>query len=192
MTDADILVHSGDLSLGGTPEECIAAVGWLNAQKHKHVILIAGNHDFAFERKYPIDLGRIHYLENTGIELDGIVFYGSPVQPWFCDWAFNVHRGAAIKQYWDKIPLDTDILVTHGPPWGKLDQSMPDRSDHLGCEELEKRVREVNPSIHVFGHIHGSYGVNDTKHTKFINASVVNEAYQLVNQPIVIDYDDKT
>lgn len=192
LPEADVLVHAGDLSIDGSLEECIAAVGWLNAQPHKHVVMIAGNHDFAFEKpnkKALIDLGRIHYLENSEVEIEGVRFWGSPVTPWFYDWAFNVHRGEPIKKFWDKIPDHTDVLITHGPPYSVLDQSRPNRSDHLGCEGLLAMVTALKPSIHVFGHIHGSSGVaeRDWAWTKFINASVVDEAYQVVNQPYVTE-----
>jgi Icc-related predicted phosphoesterase len=152
--------------------------------------MIAGNHDFSFEKqiiKDSFDYGRVIYLEDSGTEIEGLKIYGSPVQPWFCDWAFNVHRGAAIKKYWDKIPEGLDILITHGPPNIILDQSILGRSDHLGCEDLLANLAITKPKIHVFGHIHGSYGRWDSANTKYINASVVNEAYQVVNEPQVIE-----
>jgi Icc-related predicted phosphoesterase len=190
LPDGDILVHAGDLTMMGHRGDLQRSINWLNVQPHKHVVFVAGNHDFGFERDYvkkELNLGRAVYLENNWTAIDGLSFWGSPVQPWFMDWAFNVHRGAPIKKYWDMIPNSVDVLVTHGPPYGILDQSRRDRSDHLGCEELAKRIEVINPILHVFGHIHGSAGIELRGKTKFINASVVNEDYNVVNEPIVVD-----
>ena len=190
---ADILIHTGDLTMSGDVASCRKALQWLNAQPHEYIIVIAGNHDFAFESEHKnvllLGLDRLTYLENSGTEVKGLKIWGSPVQPWFHDWAFNIQRGEPIKKYWNEIPEGLDVLITHGPPWGKLDQVIPDRTDHLGCEELEKRVHEVKPKIHAFGHIHGGYGTMQGKHTKFVNSSLLNEAYQFVNEPIVIEYE---
>jgi Icc-related predicted phosphoesterase len=125
------------------------------------------------------------YLENSGVELEGLKFWGSPVQPEFNSWAFNVKRGAAIRRYWDKIPMDTDVIVTHGPPFGILDQS---RSRHLGCEEFAKTVNKIVPRLNVFGHIHGGRGYFLGKNgTQFVNASVLNDLYMLVYEAQIID-----
>jgi len=189
MPYADILIHAGDLTMSGTVEECRHALRWLNSQPYEHIVMVAGNHDFAFEhpdRKKLIleGMNRIHYLENEGTTISGLKIWGSPVTPWFCDWAFNVNRGSAIKKIWDTIPENTDVLITHGPPMGILDQSVSGKTDHLGCEELAERIETVVlPKIHVFGHIHGGYGSKGRYH----NASVVNEAYQVSNSPIVVE-----
>jgi Icc-related predicted phosphoesterase len=129
-------------------------------------------------------------LENSSVNIDGKTFWGSPVQPEFCNWAFNVPRGPEIKKYWDGIPDSglVDVLVTHGPPMGILDQAAPHRgSDNLGCEDLMKQVEISKPLVHVFGHIHGGAGQQDYRGTRFVNASVVNEAYRVVNPPRVLD-----
>jgi Icc-related predicted phosphoesterase len=182
----------------GTRSEVEQAVLWLNKQPCEHIVVVSGNHDFALEAKKPdwwstFDWGRVQYLENSSTMIDGRLFYGSPVTPWFFDWAFNVHRGPAIAVYWDRIPNDTDILVTHGPPFGYLDQSHPGgddsmvATDHLGCDDLLERIAELDISLHVFGHIHGGYGINtDNANTTFVNASQVNEAYKVVNKPIEV------
>ena len=186
----DVLCHAGDMGLRGNPQEIQPCLDWLNDQPHKHVVAIAGNHDWAFQ-KWPqqLKLGRIDYLENSSVNIDGKNFYGSPVQPEFMDWAFNVARGKAIKEYWDMIPDAGlgDVLLTHGPPMGILDQSSPGKSDHLGCEDLANQVFRSKPLVHVFGHIHGGYGSRENSRIKFFNASQVNEAYKIVNKPWVVD-----
>lgn len=190
VPDGDVLCHAGDMGLRGTPAEIQPCLDWLNAQPHKHVVAIAGNHDFAFE-KWPqqLKLGRINYLENSSVNIDGKNFYGSPVTPWFLDWAFNVQRGKAIKEYWNMIPDAglVDVLLTHGPPIGILDQSLPGRSENLGCEELAKQVKISKPLVHAFGHIHGSYGKRTYRDIQFFNCSQVDETYQVVNKPWVVD-----
>ena len=102
----------------------------------------------------------------------GLKFWGSPVQPEFNNWAFNVARGAAIRRCWQMIPEGTDVLVTDGPPFGVLDQSHPSTA-HLGCEELAKAVEQIRPQLIVFGHIHGGHGRMNANGTRFVNASVV-------------------
>lgn len=187
IPDGDVFVHAGDLTMIGDVESTQKAIDWLDGQPHEHVVFIAGNHDYAFERGSRLDLKRLAYLENSSVTIHGVKFYGSPVQPWFMSWAFNVHRGKPIKQFWDKIPEDTDVLITHGPPWGVLDQSIPGKTDHLGCEELAKRMDAIKPKVHVWGHIHGSHGKVSLGDCSSYNASVVNEAYKVVNEPFVVE-----
>jgi Icc-related predicted phosphoesterase len=164
---------------------------WLGSLPHKHKVVVAGNHDILFETQHGSRalLTNATYLENSGAVIEGLKFWGSPVQPEFNDWAFNVKRGQDIKKYWDMIPDDTDVLITHGPPWGLLDQIRPGREvEHLGCGELLKAVRRIKPKLHVFGHIHGGYGTFKEGPTQFVNASLLNEAYKPVNAPIVVDF----
>ena len=190
VPDGDILIHAGDfMAFGDTPKEIVDFNQWLDKQPHRYKVVIAGNHDLMFERHPRAArelLSNAIYLENSGTELDGLKIWGSPVQPEFNNWAFNVARGAAIRRFWKMIPEDTDVLMTHGPPFGVLDKSHPSTA-HLGCEQLAKIVEQINPRLHVFGHIHGSYGQSTANGTRFVNASVVNEAYRLVHEPQVIE-----
>ena len=157
---------------------------------YKHTLLIAGNHDWCFEyckEAATHSLKHITYLQDEGIEIDGVKFYGSPHQPWFYDWAFNLPRkGAKLEYYWGLIPEDTDVLITHGPPYGILDHPFG-RQDSVGCELLLERVKKVCPRVHCFGHIHGSYGRQQIDETLFINASLCNEIYKPVNPPQIVD-----
>ena len=98
-------------------------------------------------------------------------------------------RGEELKERWDLIPNDIDILVTHGPPYGYLDTVRWDgHTKHVGCEELLDRVLKLKPKLHVFGHIHGAAGEDSFEGTHFVNASSCDERYKPINPPIVIDW----
>ncbi len=101
--------------------------------------------------------------------IDGVRFYGSPWQPWFYDWAFNLERGPEIRAKWDLIPEGIDVLITHGPPYGIGD--LIARSDNAGCQDLLEVVEKIKPKVHVFGHIHEDYGITSNGVTTYINAS---------------------
>jgi len=201
LPTGDVLILGGDLlpNRFGDPE--LDAIFQMDSLRDldsfcgrldfKHVLLIAGNHDWVFERKRQVRrlLKNITYLEDSGIEIDGVKFWGSPHQPWFFDWAFNLPRnGPELERAWSLIPDDTDVLITHGPPHGILDQPFGS-GEHAGCELLLKRVKEIRPRVHIFGHIHGSYGRQRVGETLFLNACLCNEAYEPVNPPHVIDVD---
>lgn len=192
VPDGDILIHAGDLTMAGTVNSVDRAGVWLRSLPHKHKIVIAGNHDWLFEKNKNLAKwllqSDIIYLENEGVEVEGIKLWGSPITPWFFDWAFNVNRGSDIKKYWDMIPEGLDVLITHGPPQDILDQANPKmNTEHCGCEDLLMAVKKKKPKIHVFGHIHGGYGFQNRGDTVFYNASIVDEAYQPVNDPWCVD-----
>lgn len=189
VPEGDILIHAGDVSSRGYEHEIKSFLNWFSNQPHKYKIFIAGNHDFFFERESDIVIKNIIpdnviYLNDSGIEIKGINFWGSPIQPEFYNWAFNRARGEDIKKHWDLIPKDTDILITHGPPEGVLDKTI--RGESVGCSDLLHAVNIINPKIHVFGHIHEDYGIIKNNETTFINASVLNERYSYTNKPIII------
>jgi len=190
VPDGDVLIHAGDLTYRGSYYPTLEAVSWMKKQPHKHKLFIAGNHDYYFEKNPEESIRQligegIHYLETSSVTIDGVKFWGCPYTPRFFDWAFNADRGPYIKtHYWDHIPDDTDVLITHGPPRGYLDQAAPHKkSEHLGCDDLLDAVLRVKPKVHVFGHIHGGYGYARFQETQFYNASIVDEAYKPVNKP---------
>lgn len=197
LPGGDVLIHAGDATGQGLSLELERFLAWFAAQPHQHKILVAGNHDWLFQR-HPDMAAQllaahpgITYLQDAGVEIEGVKFWGSPWQPWFCDWAFNLPRkGPALREVWNKIPLDTEVLITHGPPRGVLDQVHG--GSHLGCEELKIRLAVVRPRIHVFGHIHDSYGVARSKVTSYVNACNCDEEYRTTHQPIVLDLRPKT
>ncbi len=190
-TDADLLIHAGDVSGRGQVNEVHDFLNWFSAIPIPHKIFIAGNHDFLMEKEPSLFKemipDNIIYLENDSVTIEGIKIWGSPVTPWFFNWAFNVNRGADIMKYWNQIPEDTDILVTHGPPYNMLDKVISD-GKLVGCEALAERLEKLQVKIHVFGHIHEAYGMREKAGTTYINASVLNASYQMVNAPVVLDW----
>lgn len=194
--DIDLLIHAGDMSMMGTETEIEQFLKWYSSIRAKYKVLIAGNHDFLFEKqrmiakdllaKYP----DIIYLETEEVVIEGIKIYGEPRQPWFHSWAFNVERGEAIKRYWDAIPEDVNILVTHGPPKGILDMTMS--GENVGCEDLLYRLPYLEQlKLVVFGHIHEHAGCELINGVYYVNASALNVRYQLQNRPqaFIIDKD---
>ena len=181
LPEGDILVHAGDFMNSGFDLEVIASFNrWLRVQPFKQRIVCAGNHDRSFECMPEIARGLLAdavYFENDGITIDGVSFWGSPHTPEFLNWAFMYPRGGAAKRYWDQIPNGLDVLITHGPPRGILDQATPG-GEHLGCEELFKAVEGKKPKAHIFGHIHGGAGTFENGTTRFVNAAYLNERYK--------------
>ena len=120
-------------------------------------------------------------MENSAIEIEGIKFYGSPVSPWFYNWAFNVHRGAEIKKYWEQIPSDTNFLITHGPAHNILDtvNNFYNNSQNVGCADLKNQLFKLKDlKIFQFGHIHEARGYELFNDIHCFNASCLNEAYE--------------
>ncbi|HET9100265.1 MAG TPA: metallophosphatase domain-containing protein [Acidobacteriaceae bacterium] len=181
LPDGDVLVHAGDfMNAGSDPEEISSFNRWLGEQPFKNRIVCSGNHDRYFQN-HPMEaralLTNAIYLENAGVTIDDVFFWGSPYTPAFMNWAFMYRRGPEATRQWDKIPDNLDVLITHGPPFGILDQVSPG-SAHLGCEELLEAVEEKKPKVHIFGHIHGSAGTFENDHTRFVNAAYLNERYR--------------
>ena len=200
LPGGDLLIHSGDLSNRGSFNDLEDFLLWFGKQDYKHKIFIAGNHDFCFQdsparckqilKEHEEYNGNIIYLEDSGCTIEGLKIWGSPWQPEFYSWAFNLPRGKKLAEKWSLIPEDTDILITHGPPYGFLDEvryNNNSRDKHQGCQDLMDRVAIIKPKIHCFGHIHEQYGFCDYNGTKFINASSVNFSYYITNQPITIE-----
>jgi Icc-related predicted phosphoesterase len=192
VPDGDILIHAGDATTVGNFEQIAAFSRWFANLPHKHKVFIAGNHDWLFETdnnfaRSLLDKSII-YLQDSFIEIEGLKIYGSPWQPRFYDWAFNLNRGAELAEKWKLIPKDTDILITHGPPFGILDE-VPRKFfvENTGCEELRKVVEIIKPKLHIFGHIHCGYGQTEQFGVKFINASNCDEEYNPTQPPIIVE-----
>jgi predicted phosphodiesterase len=211
LPGGDLLIHCGDfMNSGYYKTEAIEFFNWFDAiDNYTDKIFIAGNHDRLMEtdpewvKGYLTGYKTIDYLQDEQVTLyfdgpngehpeDNVRIYGSPWQPEFYNWAFNLPRnGEEMKARWDAIPTNTDILVTHGPPYGYLD--VPGGlSIRVGCEMLRSRVDEIQPKIHVFGHIHGSHGYYFNGHTHFFNAAVLDERYSYTNLPFTFEWNQTT
>lgn len=208
VPNADLLLHAGDLTWIGSHEEMIRAVRWLEKLPAKFKVVIAGNHDKLCEKDNYLAraLFKEHgiiYLQDEFTIIEGVKIYGAPYQPEFGHgWAFNLRRGLPLKEKWDLIPEDANIVITHGPVYGYGDIVYEGDDDngpwggdfgyikkHVGCRDLRNRLEQIKPRYHLSGHIHNGYGVYRDKHTTYINGSVCNERYQPIHPPIVIDYE---
>jgi hypothetical protein len=130
-------------------------------------------------------LANASYLQDGLIEVGGLRIWGSPWQPWFFDWAFNLPRGPALASKWALVPDGVHVLVTHGPPAGILDRTANEEA--VGCHDLARALERILPRLHVFGHIHESYGRLERDGTTFVNASNCDLKYRPVQAPIVVE-----
>jgi Icc-related predicted phosphoesterase len=192
VPDGDILVHCGDHTVWGTVREVSAALEWFAALPHRRKVMVAGNHDFLFQRdlrtvwKMLVDK-RMAYLQDNGIAMMGLRIWGTPwSRTRSGDWAFNNDGGPGIQKAWEKIPEDLDLLISHSPPGGILDAAYD--ADTTGCPLLMEAVRRAAPKYHVFGHIHESYGRKVVGPTTFVNAAVCDLFYNPVNPAQIIDF----
>ena len=152
VPDGDVFIHAGDLLRAGTLDELNKVAAWLRSLPHPHKLVIAGNHDWCFARERTLAVevlgAGLTYLEDSGTVIDGLRFWGSPWQPEYNQWAFNLPRGEALAAKWRLIPADTDVLITHGPPRGFGDRcGMEERE---GCEDLRQAVARIRPLLHLF------------------------------------------
>ena len=158
------------------------------------IVVIGGNHDRTLGKPdmiaYKLFTNAI-YLENSSIRINDKLIWGCPDTPWNFPtmanyFAFGKTRD---KMGFKGMPKDVDILVTHTPPYGILDllaEGSSEPNTHIGDKKLLELVMKYKPELNVFGHIHEGYGVYENEHTVFVNASVVNEKYNLVNEPVVM------
>ena len=191
-----MIIHCGDVSNRGLIYEINQFTEWFSNLPYTYKIFIAGNHDFGFEKiRKSNEVGvaiphGVIYLQDEMVEIDGIKIYGSPWQPEFYDWAFNLPRGEKLAEKWALIPGNTDILITHGPAFRMLDHVPSGMM--VGCEDLFNRIIEVKPKIHASGHIHHARGAKEFNDTLFINASICTERYDPTNKPFVVEFDNET
>lgn len=200
IPECDLLIHAGDWTGQGKKSEVVNFTKWLNKQNQcKEIIIVPGNHELYFERELPgsklwliEECPRAKLLIDEGCEIDKVKIWGSPVQPWFHDWAWN-RDTHSIQPHWNAIPDDINILITHGPPYGILDQTTyadgSIRPEHLGCSQLMERIKIVKPDLHFFGHIHYPGGrAASVFGTTFYNASICDEMYVPSNPLTIVEY----
>ena len=178
LLDADIIVHSGDFTMNGSEREVIDFMNWFCDLPYTHKIFICGNHDACL---YGAKIGgldkNVHYLCNSGVIVDGVKFYGVPM---FMEECISDRQ----SRNYAAIPADTDVLITHCPPYGILDF---DDGINYGSTELLERVEEIKPHLHLFGHIHKQNGVWKDGSTIFSNGAIMNEDYINFNLPNLIE-----
>lgn len=183
LPGGDILLHSGDATLGGKVSEMMNFLDWLGDQDYSSIVYVPGNHDWLAEENPALVADEcksrnIILLNDSGCEIGGIKVWGSPIQPWFLDWAFNRQRGDEITKHWELIPKDTEILITHGPPWMILDNADKRGYDnHVGCYDLDRIIRTTQVKLHVFGHIHEDAGHRYLDGRLYVNASSLDGMY---------------
>src|SRR5258708_23902017 len=194
LPDGDILIHAGDLTGRGSTKELCEVFNWFRelANKYQDIIFIAGNHDFGLQGPWDNTLPmNVHYLQDSYIKIQGLKIYGSPWTPNFGNWTFMKDDRIELPKVWAKIPEDTDILITHGPPRDVLDLNQ--EKERCGSRALYNRIAKQkdllleNLKVHIFGHIHESYGHIG----KCYNVSVLNRRYELVNLPTIIEINNE-
>jgi len=202
--EADMIIHAGDTCNSGAITEGIDFLEWFDSLDYQYKIFIAGNHDFCFARKDQYiqniikeEFPNIIYLEDSGVEIEGIKIYGSPQTPYFHNWAFNCARNdydaltynkPVISHFWDKIPKDTNILITHGPVKGILDFVPYNGGEFVGCDDLKEAILTLpDLKTHICGHIHCARGEEFHNGVHYINASNCTERYEPIQKPILFE-----
>lgn len=200
LPKADVLVHCGDWTLGGTFEEFRGFVKDLKAirNNYKHVVVVPGNHDQIAETAPGVVVEMLKKTKVTALIdekaiIEGFNFFGSPWVPACGNWSFQFENDDHAAAHWQRIPANTDILVTHCPPHGVLDIANSRWAvGHTGCPELAKRVVALKPKLHAFGHIHEGYGMVSSAETDFINAASLKRDYVQQNEPVLIEVNNGT
>jgi len=161
---------------------------WLKTVPAKRIIGIAGNHDYIFQNA-PQKVPTLPwtYLQDSSTEFEGLKIYGSPWQPYFHDWAFNLYEEDLLAK-WAAIPDDTDILVVHGPPYGHGDK-VPGRhkGERIGSPGLLKRIEKIKPKLVVCGHCHEGHGIYHVGETIVANVSILDGGYKFTNNLTLLD-----
>jgi Icc-related predicted phosphoesterase len=187
VPDGDVFVHAGDMCRGGDLDELREAAAWIASLPHRHKVIVAGNHDWAFANQRAAardEIAGMTYLQDSEVTIEGLRFYGAPWQPEYGGWAFNLPRGPALAAVWAKIPTGIDVLITHGPPDGFGDRSPV--GGRAGCADLRRRIEVVKPRLHMFGHIHQDGGVWTHGTTVLANVTT----WECERAPTVIDIDE--
>ena len=178
LPEADVVVHSGDFCMVGTEAEAIDFLNWFCDLPYSHKIFICGNHDDCL---YGANIGgldaNVHYLCNSGMEIDGVKFYGVPM---FMGDCITDRQSRNIAH----IPADTDVLITHTPPYGILDFA---DGINYGSEEILERLTAIHPQLHLFGHIHICHGITEINGTTYSNGAIMNGSYTELNAPNLIE-----
>lgn len=188
LPTGDVLLHAGDFSFRGEKIEQMLVKEWIRRQanNYKHVIFVSGNHDINFGPTQTCDLpNNCHHLHDSGIDIDGISFYGSAYTPRFGDWGWGETEDKLAKRF-NHISKKTQVLITHGPAYSILDKNK--NGQCCGSMSLYQKIKTL-PKLkhHIFGHIHEGYGQEVIEDITFSNVSILNEYYKIQNNPTIID-----
>lgn len=185
----DVLIHCGDVDnlFQRYPTPVEAVDRWFGEQDFAHILCVGGNHDVEVETRVMARLAPFQnatFLHEAGVEIEGLRFYGVSWVPDLMGHAFFADD-EMLERAWDRIPDDVDVLITHTPPGGILDVSS--RGRPLGCPLLARRLRQIQPQLHCFGHVHASAGQRRIGETTYVNATSVNSELVVSRPPVVID-----
>lgn len=194
LEEGDILIVAGDLTARDQEHEYFDVFNWMDRQPFTEKILVAGNHDMRMEMENyqgPVNK-EFHFLCDSGIELFGFKFWGSPRSLLFdginpkCV-AYCGTEGE-LDGFYKKIPDDTDVIISHGPMMQTLDRC---ENGNVGSWALRTAVDRVKPILLITAHIHEEGGNQVVyKHcgpnTLCVNGSYVNERYKPTNKPVKI------
>lgn len=180
----------------GTIEELKQVRKWLTKQpqRHKIIIIIAGNHDWCFanhnraEAETIMGGDGIIYLRDQSVTVEGLKIYGSPWQPWYYNWAFNLSRGKPLAEKWSLIPENLDLLMVHGPPHGYGD--ITHSGERAGCEDLTLAIAQKQPKAVIYGHIHENTGQWQLGLSRLINCSVGPNWMGRAGQPVLFELEN--
>lgn len=193
LPKCDLVLIGGDITRGHGPLDQSVWLHkefkpWLTNLQTNKIIGVAGNHDFIWEKSpHLVPSMPWTYLQDSETEFKEWKIYGTPWQPRFYDWAFNMDE-PNLKKRWDLIPDDTDILVLHGPPKGFGDWVERDKT-HTGSPSLTEKIKEIKPKLVIYGHIHPGYGVYELPGITMVNASILDDRYKWVNDPVEVTLD---
>lgn len=207
VPDGDILIYSGDCCLNGAQRDVELFFKWFRAQPHVYKIFIAGEYDRTLDKTKTLGVRPFwvkelieeylspylsFYLDDSGCDIEGISIWGSPYTPRGNGedldgfWGFSPHS-RDMNEHWAKIPNNVDILVTHTPPYGKLDKDI--YGHNKGCKYLRFQVQEKKPKLHLFGHVHEARGMTWDSNTVYMNSSILNATFTRTNIPQTIGID---
>ncbi len=201
LPKGDAIIHCGDFSVNGSESEIKDFISWFDSLSgFKYRIFISGNHDKAFDSRFSIDKKRPKwlsdilnslnkntiYLENNSVSIEGKTFFGSPWSLWYNGdkWEFNYKNDEA-NTIWSNIPKETDILLTHAPPFKILDY-IPKNKVNAGCSGLLENIKNKMIRHHFFGHIHESFGNTYENGIFFHNVTSINQAFH-TRDAVVVD-----
>ncbi len=185
LTEGNLLIIAGDLTATDSEEDWEKLNKWLESiDSFDRIIVVAGNHDMRLQENLFALTPLVTYLEDSSTSYEGFKIWGSP-------WSLTVPginpkctaftgKEVDLAAKFDLIPKDTNILITHTPPYGVLDRCL--NGKHAGSCCLNNRIQEINPEFHIFGHIHERAGGLLKGNTFFVNASYVDAHYRPVGK----------